>query len=281
MPLTIGKTQSFFPVKNPGLYIVELSKFSNISLDPATNFEKEGSGINSMICETLYDYDGDLLTELKPALAESYPVWSNDGKKFNITLKQGIRFHDGVEFNAWVYKYSLDRVLLISDPNSAAHLLSSFKGAKIALGYGDMNSTEAKDYLSASAIKVLSDYVIEFNLDYAYVPIIPAITYQVGCAVSPKSVIDNIPSTFMANETDNETGMISLQTWFPELAGNYTKLGLNDSYNPNISGVIPSGVVKEGTPAQHMWFQNHQVGTGPWMLTLKTDTVIELDRNEN
>jgi peptide/nickel transport system substrate-binding protein len=234
-----------------------------------------------MICETLYDYNGDSLTDLQPALAAAAPVWNNDGTQFNVTLRQGVTFHDGTPFNAYVYKYSIDRVLIMSDPNGAAFLLSALKGGDTAVNYHDMNNSEAMEYLAAGAVKVISDYEISFNLDYAYAPIIAAMTYRVGCAVSPKAVINNAPSTFVADNTDNTTGMIDLADWFPELAGDYTKLGLNATFNSKFSGVIPSGIVDEGSPAQHIWFENHQVGTGPWMLTQKTDTVIEMTRNEN
>jgi peptide/nickel transport system substrate-binding protein len=278
--VSAANAQTFDPVKNPGQYIVELADLAYSSLDTATNYETGGSGLNSMICETLYDYNGDSLTDLVPALASAAPVWATDGKKFTVNLKQGIKFHDGVEFNAYVYKYSLDRVLMISDPNSAAFLLAPFKGGEDAVSYHDMNITEAKAYLAAGAIKVISDYVIEFNLDYAYAPIVAAMTYQVGCAISPKAVVDNIPTTF-ATDGNNATGMISLADWFPDLAGDYSKLGLAASADPLKSGVIPSGIVDEGSPAQHIWFEDHQIGTGPWILGQKTQTVIEMDRNEN
>jgi peptide/nickel transport system substrate-binding protein len=273
--------QSFDPVKNSDQYILELSYLAYSSLDPATNYESGGSGLNSMICETLYDYDGDSLTDLVPALASAVPVWSDDGLQFNISLKHGVKFHDGVEFNAWVYKYSIDRVMMISDPNSAAFLFASLRGGEKAINYKNMNVSEVKDYLNAGAIKVLNDYEIQFNLDFAYSPLIAAMTYQVGCAVSPLAVIDNIPSTFVADENDNDTGMISLASWFPELAGNYTKLGLNSTHLTGVSGVVPSGIVDEGSPAQHIWFEDHQIGTGPWILKQKTQTVIEMDRNNN
>jgi ABC-type transport system substrate-binding protein len=221
-------------VKNPGEYVVDASILAYSSLDPATNYETGGSGLNSLICETLYGYDNSSAIDLVPVLAAAPPTISADGKQYNITLKQGIMFTDGTEFNAYVYKYSIDRVMMISDPNSAAFILAAIKGGEDAVGYGDMNVTEANNYLSAGGIKVLSDYEIQFNLDYAFAPFIPAMTYQVGCAISPKFVIDHYnyglsdftpitpshittPSTLTA--ADNTTGMVSLNNWFPELAG--------------------------------------------------------------
>jgi peptide/nickel transport system substrate-binding protein len=271
--------KEFDPVKNPDTYTVALSNLDFDSLDPATNYGSLGTSLNQMICESLYDYNGNSVIDLIPALAEESPIWSSDGLHLNITLKSNILFHDGTHFNAWIYKYSIDRVMMISDPNGRSFTLTPLRGGNIVNSYTDLNISEAKTYLNAGAIKIINDYAIQINLQYPYVPIVSVLTSQVGCAVSPKAIIDNIPKTFIADETDNETGMISLDTWFPELSGNYTKLGLNENYLAGVSGVIPSGVVKDGSPAQHTWFENQQVGTGPWILKSKTSSVIELNRN--
>jgi ABC-type transport system substrate-binding protein len=268
-------------VKNPGQYILELADLSYSSLDLATNYESGGSSLNSMICETLYDYDGDSLTDLVPALASKAPVWNKAGTQVNVTLKQGIYFHDGVEFNAWVYKYSIDRVNIISDPNGPSNMLDALAGAETIGTYRDINNSEVIDYITKGGVKVLNDYEIQLNLDYGYVPIIAVLTYQVGCAVSPKAVIDHIPMTFIPDKADNVTGMVDLADWFPELHGDYSKLGLNATINSQYSGVIPSGYVEEGSPAQHIWFEDHQIGTGPWILTDKTSEIITMERNPN
>jgi peptide/nickel transport system substrate-binding protein len=269
----------FDPVNNPGLYIVETSYLDFATLDTASNYESGGSGLNSLICETLYDYSGNKAEDLVPVLASGNPVWSADGLQVNITLKQGIKFQDGVDFNAWVYKYSIDRVAMISDINGPTWMLSPIKGFQTMISYVDGNTTQAYDYLSMGGIKVLSDYEIQFNFDYVYSPIIAALTFQVGCAISPKAVIDNRPILYVANDLDDNAGMVDLATWFPDLAGNYTRLGLPNGHLSTISGVVPySG---DGTYAQHIWFLDHQIGTGPWSLTTKNSTYIQLDRNTN
>jgi ABC-type transport system substrate-binding protein len=273
--------QVFDPVNHSNQYIVELADLSFNSLDPASNHELLSSGLNQLICETLFDYKGNSLNELSFGLADSPPIWSPDGKSLNISIRKGVKFHDGVEFNAWVYKYSIDRAMIISDPHGKSSLLKSLAGGELINSLSDINSTEAYDYLSKGALRVLGDYDIQINLDYIYTPILFVLITQVGCAVSPKSIIDNIPATFEPDDSNNMTGMIDLQKWFPELDGNFTKLGLNETLNSQYSGVIPSGIIKEGSPAQHTWFIDHQIGTGPWILKNKNNTIIQLDRNPN
>jgi ABC-type transport system substrate-binding protein len=274
----LGKTQ-YDPVKNPGVYVRENHDLSYSALDPATNYESGGSGLNSMVCETLYDYVGDSLTDLAPALAAAQPVVSSDGLQYNVSLKQGVKFHDGIEFNAWVYKYSIDRVLLVNDHNSAGFLLAMIAGAEDLISVGNLNasSQNVTDYFAADGVVVLDDYTIQFNLDYPYSAFWPAMSYQVACAVSPLFVTSTIPADYNATEADDTYGMIDLDNWFPELSGNFTKLGLANGHDSANSGVVPSA--PEGEDNQHDGYIDGQVGTGPWVLTTKTQEAITLDRN--
>lgn len=64
---------------------------------------------------TRYVYNGQTF-ELKPGLAES---WTEpDDKTIVLKLRQGIKFHDGSDFNAAVAKWNVDR--MISHPKSMA-----------------------------------------------------------------------------------------------------------------------------------------------------------------
>jgi ABC-type transport system substrate-binding protein len=209
------------------------------------------------------------------------PVVSADGLQYNVTLKEGVMFHDGIEFNAWVYKYSIDRVLLMNDHNSAGFLMAMIAGAEDLISEGNLNasSQNVTDYFNAGGVKVLSDYMIQFNLDYAYSAFWPAMSYQVACAVSPLFVTSNIPADYVADKTNDGYGMVDLADWFPELSGDYTKLGLSATHDSKNSGVVPSS--PEGEDNQHDGYIDKQIGTGPWVLTSKTQEVIQLDRNED
>jgi peptide/nickel transport system substrate-binding protein len=278
-PAMASETQT---VKNPGVYVREATDLSASTLDPASNYETFGSGINSLVCETLYDYVGDSLTDLAPTLASAQPVISNGGQTYTVSLKQGIKFHDGVEFNAWVYKYSIDRLILVNDENGASFLVSALKGVDEVLTYGDaLNASEAYDYLAQDAVVVVDDYTVEFNLAYPYSGFWPAMTYRIGCAVSPKFVVDKVPATFVADDTDNDTGMIDLAKWFPDLAGDYSKLGLSATADSKISGVIPYAPEAEVSDTMHTAFLSEMVGTGPWKLISKDAELIEMQINED
>ena len=71
-------------------------------MDPHVNYSGGTSALHFNIYETLYTYPwGSNSTEpTVPLLASAAPVISADGKQYNITLRQGITFHDGTPFNA-------------------------------------------------------------------------------------------------------------------------------------------------------------------------------------
>ena len=78
-------------------------------LDPAFVDDGESSKVIVNIYEGLIAYAKDS-TELEPALAESWEV-SEDGLSYTFKLRQGVKFHDGTEFNAEAVKFNIDRQL--------------------------------------------------------------------------------------------------------------------------------------------------------------------------
>lgn len=86
--------------------------FSNIAetatLDPAIAFSSDGLEFVRNVYEGLLEYV-PASTELRPALAESWEV-SEDGLSYTFKLRQGVKYHDGADFNAEAAKIGLDRI---------------------------------------------------------------------------------------------------------------------------------------------------------------------------
>lgn len=68
------------------------------SLDPITTTEGESFKVTVNIFETLINY-GEQDTTLQPGLATEWNV-SDDALVFTLTLREGVKFHDGTDFNA-------------------------------------------------------------------------------------------------------------------------------------------------------------------------------------
>ena len=78
-----------------------------VKLDPADVTDGESVMVITNIFDTLITFKPGS-TELQPWLAESWET-SDDGKVWTFKLRQGVRFHDGSDFNADAVVFSFER----------------------------------------------------------------------------------------------------------------------------------------------------------------------------
>jgi peptide/nickel transport system substrate-binding protein len=157
---------------------------------------------NVMVVQNIYErlvwYDG---AEMQPVpwLANSWGV-EDDGRRYIFKLRQGIKFHDGSEFDANAVKFSFDRAVLLDDPTGIGSFFPTgtaapgiLKGAwefSKAFGVGKEYSQAAVDtYLAVGAVKVIDPLTVEFNLAQPYAAFISDIATFMGSIVSPSYVM--------------------------------------------------------------------------------------------
>lgn len=80
-----------------------------VALEPGTNkAEPVGSEVILNVFDTLVAWTAPDFTKVEGRLAETWTV-SADGKEFDFKLRQGVKFHDGTDFDAAAVKFSLER----------------------------------------------------------------------------------------------------------------------------------------------------------------------------
>jgi len=110
-------------------------------IDPSVSFSDDSVVVGN-VYETLVFYNPPGSEEvLGPALATGWES-SVDGLTWIFHLREGVKFHDGTDFNAEAVKYSIDRTL--------------------SLGLGAAFIWDAVD-----VITVIDDYTVEFKLTYS------------------------------------------------------------------------------------------------------------------
>jgi peptide/nickel transport system substrate-binding protein len=148
----------------------------SISLDPINVTDGESIRVTHNIFETLFEYDNDL--KLQPKLAESYKV-SDDGLSWTITLKKGIKFQDGTDFNANAVVFNFERWM---DPANPYHkgefpyypfLYGGFKG----------DPTHKIEY-----VKAVDDSTVEFKLVEKTAPFISYLAIPMFGIASPDAI---------------------------------------------------------------------------------------------
>lgn len=108
-----------------------------------------------------------------PHLAEN-GIWSSDGLSFTCTLKEGIEFHDGTQFNATAVKWNFDRLLNLLVNMSYPWMWFHSDWTLI------LNRTE-----------ILDNYTIRFVLNKPFVPFRSLLTFPQAYILSPTSTPDD------------------------------------------------------------------------------------------
>ena len=137
------------------------------SLDPANAYDYFGWEIIRSLGAGLVDYapgatgPGDII----PDLAKSWSV-SLDGLQWTFSLRQGVKYDDGTEFNASDVKFTFDRDIGMADPN----------GAFVGIGFGDI----------IQDVTVVDTFTVRFDLKIPFAPFLSLIASPECVMVDPK-----------------------------------------------------------------------------------------------
>ena len=157
-------------------------------LDPALIDDGESSKPICQMYEGLLKY-GDNNTEVEPCLAESWEV-SGDGLTYTFKLRQGVKFHDGTDFNAEAVKYNVDRQTV----NKTEDMLYA------DFVFGDV-----------AECNVIDDYTVEIVLNKVSTPFLNNLAMSLGAPmVSPTACEANNNNS---NEAPCGTGPYKFVRW--------------------------------------------------------------------
>jgi len=170
-------------------------------LDPHISYDSASGEIIEQVYEMLYTYPwgtGDRgghpeTSPEVPLLAADFPVITDNGTTYTIQLRQGVTFQDGTPFNAscvvWNFKRAMKMfrtagpVWMIAEPIKGGGVVET-----AAFGYGPTSAEfiAAFDAWDATdAVEATDTYEVTFRLEEAAGYFIPAMTYTVGCMISP------------------------------------------------------------------------------------------------
>ncbi len=128
-------------------------------LDPSLARSYVGRIVFAALCDKLFDINDKL--EIVPQLATGFK-WE-DPKTLLLTLRQGVRFHDGTMMDAEAVRYSLMRHLTIQ---------GSFRRGEIS---------------SMEAVEIVDPNTVRIRLKEPFAPFIAQLTDRAGMILSPKA----------------------------------------------------------------------------------------------
>ncbi|UCZ53112.1 ABC transporter substrate-binding protein [Bacillus shivajii] len=130
----------------------------SVSLDYASVTDGESSRVTKQIYETLIEFDEDSF-EIGPGLAHDWEV-DDDGLRFVFHLREGVKFHDGTDFNAEAVKVNFERW---ADPNHEYNF--GDEGYTYSVYGMQFGGFAGDDGHVIEEINVINDHEVEFILN--------------------------------------------------------------------------------------------------------------------
>jgi len=180
-------------VPNPDTLV--FTTFGDVDkMDPAVMYDTASGEVAELTLETLVYYKlPGASTEIAPRLAKSWDV-SPDGKVYTFHLDEKAKFNDGGPVTAEDVKYSIDRAVLIGDPDGPApillmHILGAVDYLYCETCWQTTNDTYVQAYLNAGGVKVIDPLTVQITLDAAYAPFLSTMAFTVASVVN-KDIVE-------------------------------------------------------------------------------------------
>ncbi len=167
----------------------------------------------------------DESTEVEPGLAERWEI-SDDGLVYTLYLRQGIKFHDGTDFNAEAVKFNIDRQI---DPDHPYHDTGEFPYAEFTWGM-------------VSQVEVVDEFTVKFTLEDRFAPFLNHLAMHPAAMASP-AAIEERGRDFSINPVG--TGPFKFVSWTP---GVEVVLEKNPDYwrgEPKVDRVIYRPIIED------------------------------------
>ncbi|UCG04053.1 MAG: hypothetical protein JSW11_08710 [Candidatus Heimdallarchaeota archaeon] len=149
-----------------------------VTLDPAEWTDGQSWKVGRQIYDGLYNLPADSI-DPEPGLATGYTT-SSDGLEWTFTLREGVQFHDGSDFNADAVVFSFERAMYWDD-NTSEYYTEGWVPPEA--GY--------YDYIYGGLdleVEALSNYVVKFTMAKPYAPFLASLSMGVFAIVSPTYV---------------------------------------------------------------------------------------------
>ncbi len=149
----------------------------SVQLDPAVVTDGESFRVTNQTCESLLAYEGET-TNAIPSLATEWEA-SEDALEWTFTLRQGVKFHDGTDFNAEAVIFNFERWWKTDHPYHFEEQVFEYWDAMWG-GFDD-------DSIVAN-IEKIDDYTVKFTLKEPLAPILANMAMPMFNIASPAAI---------------------------------------------------------------------------------------------
>lgn len=159
------------------------------SLDPAGPWDNEVGRVTCQIFDTLVALKGET-TIVGPSLATEWSV-SEDHLTWTFKLRQGVKFHDGTDFNADAVVFNFERWW---DKDNPYHKGSSFDAFSYTFG-----GFKGEEGCILTGVSKVDDYTVQFTFNQPFSPFLSALTEFPFAISSPTAIKNQGPENYGTN----------------------------------------------------------------------------------
>jgi len=149
----------------------------SVSLDPAVETDGESFRVTGQILEPLFQYE-DGGTRPVPALATDYSV-SDDAMVWTINLREGVKFHDGTDFNA-------DAVVLNYERQKQVEHALHFEAQDYQYYQWMWGGFDEESIITA--VEAVDEHTVEFTLSEPLAPMLANLAMDMFAISSPAAL---------------------------------------------------------------------------------------------
>src|SRR5215216_4996079 len=125
--------------------------------------------------------------ELAPALATEIPKSEDGGRSYTLKLRDGVKFHDGTEFNADAVKFIFDRWRDTKNPYHKGGGSGTSEFAYYAAQFGGFDDDSVIE-----SVDVVDEYTVRFSLTEPLGPFVKNLTMSPFAIASPAAIKKNV-----------------------------------------------------------------------------------------
>ena len=235
--VTIGSR--LMPAHIGGTFIFGRGQDSS-SLDPAGVWQTENARATIQIFDTLVSLRGET-TKIKPCLATEWSV-SPDNLTWTFKLRQGVKFHDGTDFNADAVVFNFERWW---DKDNPYHKGSTFDPFSYMFG-----GFKGEDGCVLKAVNKVDDYTVEFILTKPFSPLLSVLSMYSFAISSPTAIKNEGPENYGTSKEYPPvgTGPFKFSDWIKDdkliLVRNDDYWGVKAKIDKFIFRVIPDNAAR-------------------------------------